>query len=419
MSQKYIETTVTVEESEVLLVGTWSGSLLSTDRLLDLDALGVSVEELPEQAKKLLRQPVLPKEVLYPFQALNKRALDQACKFTVGSPIGRVMHPDRGTEFLELMKAVKSDWDAKLAELEPKFGQIARSQIQEISEATFASAEQKAAVIKAVRKVQPDWAVFEASVRFSSTLTAVGAVGKFDAAIYDAIKNSVVAVREGAYAELIREVSVEARDILKLIAGKDAVHPRTVGRVQALVEKLDAMSFLAKGVDQLADGIRSVMGSLPMTSSLKGADFDNFETLLLALVDQRVVFSKLAQGVPLIEVVETGDLFAQAEEEDVALTTTPVTAPVAGVAAPATAGNEVSSSDSDGDAPAVAAPAAAVSTSNEVMGFSLSSSPAPVPALGADAFAGFNLVEQPVNQESFDLGSLGFSVADKPGTSTF
>lgn len=403
MSQKFISNKIKVSESETLLIGGLAGSLLSTDRLLDLDALGVPVEELPETARKLLRQPVLPREVLHPFQALNKRASDRAFAFSVGSPLGRVMHPDQGKVFIDLMKEIEGEWKAQLDDLRPRFAAISYKAIEEIRSAEYTSEEQKEAVVKAVVRVQPDWAAFEASVQFRWTLTAVSAAGEFDASIHEAIKNSLVAVRDGAYAELIREVSVEARDVLKVIGGKDAVHPRTVARMSAVADKLEVLSFLGKGVDGLADSIRSFLAGLPKTGSLKGSDYDNFETLLLSLVDQRVILSKLDQGIPLIHVVETQDLFQQ-EAVSIAV---PETAPAVEMAVPASAGT------------AVEAKASIASESNDnVAAQAPAESPTPAPATTAELFTGFALVEQPSAEEqsSIDLGALGFSVVGVSGS---
>lgn len=400
--QKVIKNTQSVQDSETLLVGNWAGSMLSTDRLIDLDSLGIEVEGLPEKTKKLLRQPVLPRSVLHAFQALNKRAVDRTFTFSVRSPLGRVMHPDRGGEFIEIMKEVEKDWASALAELAPNFESITQKVLEEVAEAEYASEEQRAAVLEAVKEVQPDWAAFQASVHFRWTLSAVAAIGEFDVSIHEAIRNSLVAVRDGAYAELIREISVEARDVLKLIAGKDGVHPRTVARVGALADKMDALAFLGRGVDVAANEIRAFLRLMPQTTSLKGSDYDNFETLLMALIDQRVIFNKLAEGIPLIEVVgKTPDLF---HSEEAAPTVAPTATPANTV--PAMAGL-ASMSGSDVETVSEEAPASSVVEGD---GHANSVAQLAVPAATAE-FGGFHLVDTNAQSPDNDLAALGFAVS--------
>jgi len=354
-TQKKVIYAKDVDHADVL-VADYQCSMISTDRLLRMEDFGIEVENLPKSSRKLLKQHVLPADFTKPYINLLNRAKAEFQRWGSKTVMGHVFSHDRGPYLIEKLDEIKADWKKQVQKDELRFSEMAEKHIRSIeADPDVQCFEHKDSLIKAVRKAQPNWETVSATLFFDYTVMVVGQAGDFDPAIYQKIKDSVVAIKEGAVGSLIREVCATARSALETaLKAETRVHSRTVESVWGIVEKLDDLAFLDKRVRVVEQQLRAVMSRLTRSQALYDHEYDTFINIMMALSNQHIVVRKLELGEPLIQVVETADIFADEQASSMAAEApTPVHSveqieePIAAVAVVDTEDEEVASVEVD------------------------------------------------------------------------
>lgn len=309
-----------------VLVADYQCSMISPDRLLRMEDFGIEVENLPKSSRKLLKQFVIPQDFNKPYINLLNRAKAEFQRWGSKSVMGHVFSHERGADLIEKLDEVKADWAKQVAKDALRYSEMAEKHIRSIeADPDVQSFEHKDALIKAVRKAQPSWETVAATLHFDYTIMVVGQAGNFDGAMYQKIKDSVVAIKEGAVGSLIREVCATARNALETaLKAETRVHSRTVEAVWNIVEKLDDLAFLDPRVRVVEKELRAVMSRLTRSQALYDHEYDTFINIMMALSNQHIVTRKLETGVPLFEVVQTADIFAEASTAAPVPVSTPV-----------------------------------------------------------------------------------------------
>lgn len=288
---------------------------MAADRQIDLKALGINVEELPNASRKLLAEKIFPKDFLRAYGRIreNGEAL-VASKGAAITPMGAVGGRSDAVEKIAVLKELNKEWEKQKEEDKLRYQGMCSEHILKVSQEALKAGSSMAQVdilVKALVAKQPTWEEVESKLVFKYTCTVISMEeSNFDADLFDAQRDSVIALREGVMGSLVQHTCREAKEILDNLAEQEKskksgdlrVNPRTVKRVWSLIEKLEGLVFVHKLIAPLHQELRLAMQNLPMSGALTGNEYHNFKECLKCLRDQTIVWDRLKQGLPLIAV---------------------------------------------------------------------------------------------------------------------
>ncbi|HHH9441251.1 TPA: DUF3150 domain-containing protein [Pseudomonas aeruginosa] len=290
-------------------------SAMAADRQIDLEVLNIKVEELHDEIRKLVTEKIFPRDFLRSYARLRENGetiLKQ--DGSIMCSIGAVMSRSEAVLKLRQLQEVKDEWAQQLAKDEPGYQAMCDKHLLEMSQKAItngADAKQVQLLTEHLRKRQPTWEEVAAKFKFEFVVTPVTMEeNEFDADLYEAQRDSVVALREGVLGAVIQHVCKESMEILETLdkkevgsaSGEVKVNPRTVRRAQAMSVKLGSLAFIHPLIRPLHDALKSEMDKVPSTGFLTGGEFQNLRECLKSLRDQTVVWDRLKNGQPLIHI---------------------------------------------------------------------------------------------------------------------
>lgn len=232
-------------------------SAMAADRQIDLDVLNIKVEELHDEIRKLVTEKIFPKDFLRNYARLRENGetlLKQ--DGSIMCSIGAVMSRSEAVIKIRELNKIKEEWAQQLAKDEPGYQAMCDKHLLEMSQKAIAKGADSAQVMllaEHLRKRQPTWEEVAARFKFEFVVTPVTMEdGEFDADLYEAQRDSVVALREGVLGAVIQHVCKESMEILETLdkkttgsqSGEVKVNPRTVRRAQAMCVKLTSLAFI-------------------------------------------------------------------------------------------------------------------------------------------------------------------------------
>ena len=290
-------------------------SALATERQIDLDHLGIKVEELPEASKKLLREKIFSQEFLRNYSYI--RELAEAAVSAGGSTkteLGAVTSFSEAIGKVRVLRDLKQQWEERVRLDESRYDAMCAEHTLATSQAAIAAGADPVQVnilVTAIQEKQPRWEEVKSKLKFNYTATPVALDEcEFDADLFEAQRDSVVAIRDGVLGSLVQFVCKEAKEMLENLQKQEAkkgsinlrVNPRTVARARMMQEKLKSLAFIHPLIRPLHTEIAAVLDKVSDTDALMGRDYLNFKEICVALCDQTLVHERLQKGIPLISV---------------------------------------------------------------------------------------------------------------------
>lgn len=319
----------------------FTADAMSNKRDIDLEKLGIEVNDLPDGSKKVWKVDALPGTFFQKYLKLRQRAELRCIEHAANTELGWVTIKKRASTLLADLDEIKQEWyEQKNADL-PVYDQIREQHLKDLEADAMKpiiksgkvvrpglSAADAARLRKAVENTQPPLGDIEHRIQFSfQAIPLVIDEDGFDADLFAAQQNAVVALRESTMGGLIKELCATSRDILKTILRNESeattaeqirIHGRTVKRVDSLREKLYDLSFIHPHIKTVHDCLLEVLSKLPhRDAALRGVNYQNFKTLISALSDQVEVNANLEAKKPLItaQPVDDGQDDAFADEQ--------------------------------------------------------------------------------------------------------
>ncbi|ENB5866663.1 hypothetical protein ABHI80_004643, partial [Pseudomonas aeruginosa] len=192
-------------------------SAMAADRQIDLDVLNIKVEELHDEIRKLVTEKIFPKDFLRNYARLRENGetlLKQ--DGSIMCSIGAVMSRSEAVIKIRELNKIKEEWAQQLAKDEPGYQAMCDKHLLEMSQKAIAKGADSAQVMllaEHLRKRQPTWEEVAARFKFEFVVTPVTMEdGEFDADLYEAQRDSVVALREGVLGAVIQHVCKESME---------------------------------------------------------------------------------------------------------------------------------------------------------------------------------------------------------------
>lgn len=316
-NQNRVKVDSTVEHQDVLVANLHT-SCISVERTIRLEDLDVKVENLPSNSRKLLRQPILPEDFTRPYLRIIQRAKAFFERYGSKSEVGTVFDHARGAQLMDTIGQLEEDLKAQKEVDRQRYKEIAAKHLEAIAaEPDVKNFPHKDRLLQLLEQRQPVWDEVEEKISLTYSVMLVGASKEFDADLYSKMQDSIVAIKKGAYGNLIRELSDTARNALdKAIKAETRVHSRTVDAVWAMVEKLNELGFLDKRLRVVEKELRRWLAPLVRGEALYNLDYEDFINLMTCFANQHWLVSKLDSNEPIVEVFE--DLDQEMEFEEVA-----------------------------------------------------------------------------------------------------
>ena len=202
-------------------------SAMAADRQVDFDVLNIKVEELHDEIRKLVTGKIFPKEFLRNYARLRENGetiLKQ--DGSVLCPIGAVMSRSEAVIKLRQLKEIQEEWAQQLAADEPGYQAMCDKHLLDESQKAInkgADQTQVNLLVEHLRKRQPTWEEVAARFKFAFVVTPVTMEdNEFDAELYEAQRDSVVALREGVLGAVIQHVCKESKEIMETLETKEA-----------------------------------------------------------------------------------------------------------------------------------------------------------------------------------------------------
>lgn len=303
------------EETKVAVINLLI-SCISEDRQIDLSEIGIVVGELPEATRKMMSEKIFPRDFLRSYHRIREQAEGELDKDgSIKTPMGGINSRNSAISKIAELEILKGAWNRQLAADAPRYADMCREHLLAIGQAAIKAGADSVLVGKLTEhlmKRQPSWEQVAANLKFAYVVTIISLdETDFDPELMGAQRDSVVALRDGVMGALVQNICRESFEILKLVTKKDRttqtgqiqINPRTIRRAQQMVSKLESLAFIHQLIRPLHDAIKAEMDKLPVSGSLTGSEFRNFEQCLTALRDQTLVWERLEKGLPLIEVI--------------------------------------------------------------------------------------------------------------------
>jgi hypothetical protein len=223
----------------------------------------------PKELVALGNKRILDPKVLKPFAKLRQRAM-RAC-FSKGPRIfgdSFAIPDDKASDLLTALEAIQVEWQAELDKLIAGYGtgvtQWAAAHKQ--WEAAILASAPAASVVRdrfgfdiLPFRINPD----------SSTNAGEAALGK---------------ELNGLSDQILAELAIDAKATYKAsFEGKAEVTQRAVRPLKDMIAKVSGLTFLATGLNALADHMSDILGSLPKQGTIAGTHFVALSSLMLWL----------------------------------------------------------------------------------------------------------------------------------------
>ena len=309
---------------------------ISEDRQIDMKDIDVVVGELPKEARKLLCEKIFPKDFLRPYHRIREQAEEVLDKEgSIKTDLGGINTIASAVEKTKELEVLKEAWNQLLVKDEVRYTVMCQEHLLMLAGKAIAGGADQLLVTKLTShlvKRQPSWDEVKKSLSFAYSVHIINLDGKdFNADLWVAQRDSVVALREGVMGACVQHVCGEALAIYKLVTSKDRVtdtgliklNPRTIKRARAMTVKLAPLAFIHKLIKPLHDALEAEMAKLPDSGHMTAGEFSNFEQCLLALRDQTKVIDHLQKGTPLITIVASPQqsLLSASAPQNAAVTT--------------------------------------------------------------------------------------------------
>ena len=296
-------------------------SCMSAERQIDVNKLGVDIDTLPSDSRKLVQERIFPKDFLNNYSRLRDRAnavLDKGAAVRV--ELGVVSSRSEAVSKIEELNAIKAEWAQQIKTDSLRYDNICNERIALIAAAAYkdgVSAIVVNTLVNSLRKRQPVWEDFVNRMKFEYSAMPIQLEldeknSAFDPILFQAQRDGIVALREGVFGALVQYLSRESTDILKVLNVKKQHHGvftinyRTVTRIGEMTEKLHGLAFVHKNVAPLAKVIDDALAFMPKNSDkdlgLQPAYFLNLVACLEAMTDQHELLGRLRDKLPLVEV---------------------------------------------------------------------------------------------------------------------
>lgn len=319
-NQNRVKVDSTVNHEDVLVANLHT-SCISVERTIRLEDLDVKVENLPSNSRKLLRQPILPEDFTRPYLRIIQRAKAFFERYGSKSEVGTVFDHARGAQLMETIGELEEALKAQKEVDRQRYKEVAAKHLEAIAaEPDVKNFPHKDRLLQLLEQRQPVWDEVEEKISLTYSVMLVGASKQFDADLYSKMQDSIVAIKKGAYGNLIRELCDTARNALdKAIKAETRVHSRTVDAVWGMVEKLNELGFLDKRLRVVEKELRRWLAPLVRGEALYSLDYEDFINLMTCFANQHWLVAKLDSNEPIVEVFEDVD-----EELDFAEEPSPV-----------------------------------------------------------------------------------------------
>lgn len=296
-------------------------SCMTAERQIDLAKLGIDVESLPSESRKLVQEKIFPKSFLNSYERFRDRAnstLDKGAAVRV--EMGVISSRTEAVSKIGELDAIKADWADQIDKDRLVYESICNERIAKIAVQAFEEGVQSEKVnllVSALKKRQPLWEEFVERMQFKYSAMPIQLeldenTNGFDPVLFQAQRDGVVALREGVFGGLVQYLARESSEILKVLNGKKpsaglySINPRTVTRIGSITEKLHGLSFVHKSVSPLAKVIDEGLSFIPSGSHgnliLPTGHFLNLLACLEAMSDQHELLGRLRDKQPLVEV---------------------------------------------------------------------------------------------------------------------
>lgn len=296
-------------------------SCISAERQLDLAKMGIDLDKLPSASRKLIQEKIFPKEFLNNYSRLRDRAnavLDKGPAVRV--ELGVVSSRTEAVKKISELDAIKADWQSQLDTDQNRYENICNERIALIAAQAFKEGVDAAVVntlVDALSKRQPVWEEFVSRMRFEYSAMPVqleldGNDQGFDAVLFQAQKDGLVALREGVFGSLVQHLVNESVQILKVLNDKKpkrgiyVVNYRTVARIGEITEKLHGLAFVHRSIAPLAkvidDALRFMPKSVEKDLEMQPTQFFNLIACLEAMNDQHELLARLRDKQPLVTI---------------------------------------------------------------------------------------------------------------------
>ena len=355
------------QENRVIIINL-AISALANERQIDLNSLGIKVEELPEATKKLLREKIFQKPFLRAYDHLREQA--ETVVSSGGSTktnLGAVTSYSEAVEKAKLLKDLRKQWDKRVEEDAARYDQMCADHIMAVSKEALkggADPKQVNILVTAIKEKQPTWELVASKLNFSYTFTPVELEEQeFDPELFEAQRDSVVAIRAGVLGSLLQFVCGEAKEMLSNLEKQEGtkgtinlrVNPRTVSRARKMQAKLKSLAFIHPLIRPLHTEIASILDYVSENEALTGRDYLAFKEICLALRDQTLVHERLEKGLPLIHVATPSTTQVAVASASAQAATTTVSTPAAQAPAAAQAAQVTVSAQAAGGGQVVGA----------------------------------------------------------------
>lgn len=297
-------------------------NLISSERQMDLDNLGIDLGQLPSASRKLIQEKIFPNDFLKPYHRFRDRAnacLDKGA--AVRTEMGCVSSRSEAVRKVEELNAIRADWEQQLTDDFQRYELICNERIMQVGSEAYAEGIDTAVVntiVDALRRRQPTWEEFKAKVSFKYSAMPINLDPEndadFDPVLYQAQKEGLVAMRNGVFGSLVQYLVSEANALLKVLNGRKVKHGvytvnyRTVTRIKGITEKLHGLAFVHNQLLPLAEVIDKALAFVPsyVDKDLPMAvgEFLNLVTCIEAISDQHELLARLADKQPLVQVAQ-------------------------------------------------------------------------------------------------------------------
>ena len=320
-TQTYVSKVRAAVNDDQVIVFNLMINCMSAERQFDLTKLGIDVDALPSESRKLIQEKIFPKEFLNNYSRLRDRAnsvLDRGA--AVRLEMGVISSRTEAVSKIEDLNAIKADWMVQIDKDSREYDNICNLRIALIANQAYkegVSAVVVNTLVDALRKRQPTWDDFKSRMKFAYTSIPIKLEleenkAGFDPVLFQAEREGIVALREGVFGGLVQYLSRESTEILKVLNGKKQHHGvysinyRTVARIGEITAKLHGLSFVHQQIAPLASVIDEALSHMPKSVEkdlgLLPGRFFNLIACLEAIGDQHELLARLRDKQPLVVV---------------------------------------------------------------------------------------------------------------------
>jgi len=264
-----------IEQNEVEVLGrvtlvSLHGIHLWTARKKISPADFPGVEFPPEQLMSLGSKHVLDPEQLKTFERCKREAHSECSRVGVRFLGGYAVPEEKLNELLIKLRDIKK----KFMEYKTKFLANYDQYTSDWANADWKKDEWREMILRSLTPKA------EVACKFDFAFTAMKIVPHPDEELSEGLADEV----KGLTAELIKEVSTEARNIiLRGLLTRGTATQGTVNTLRKISEKIDGLTFLSPFVAVVSNYVSSVIKAMPKEGTIKDNDFQALSSLVVSL----------------------------------------------------------------------------------------------------------------------------------------